>query len=217
MLVTASIISAPLLELGDVLERLRESGVDALHIDVEDGHFVPELGLGLRVVEDVAAWGGLPVDVHLMVADPEFAIARLRGLPLRSVAIHLEATRYPRRVLRQIREAGWRAGLAVNPVTSLPELGRLAPHLDYVLQLTTEPEPDPDFLTGMLATLPASAAAARAVGVELWVDGGVSEDNAESLAAMGVDSVVVGRALIDSADPGGLVQLFAGGSGKEDG
>lgn len=210
MLLAASIISAPVLALRDTLERLRDAGVDTVHIDVEDGHFVPQLGLGLRVVEDVAAWAGLPVDVHLMVSRPEPVIAALRGLSLRSVAIHLEATGYPRRVLRQVKEAGWRAGLALNPSTGLPDIRRLSPHVDYVLQLTTEPEPDPGFITAMLDTIPDAVALAHEAGVDYCVDGGVTVEHVDALAAAGVDEVVLGRALIDSTDTPGLVSRFTG-------
>lgn len=211
--ISASIVTADLLRLEEELERLRAAGVESVHVDLEDGVFVPELNLGIRIADAVARWGRLPVDVHLMVSDPEGVLELLTPLGLRTVAVHLESTRYPRRALALVRERGWRAALAVNPGSGAPRLERLAPHLDEVLVLTTEPEHrSPAFLTASLADIATTAERAHALGARVTVDGGVSVENADAVAHAGADGVVVGRALFAAPDLPALVTRISKGA-----
>ncbi len=211
--VSASIVTAELLRLEQELDRLRDAGVESIHIDLEDGVFVPEFNLGVRIADAVLRWGGLPVDVHLMVSDPEGMLELLGDRALRTVAVHLESTRYPRRVLALVKERGWRASLAVNPASGAPSLANLAPHLDEVLLLTTEPERgSAPFLESALADVAAVAAEARAMGARVVVDGGVSAGNADAVARAGADAVVVGRALFASAELPSLVARISKGT-----
>lgn len=194
-------MSAQLLDLREELERIRSAGVDGVHIDIEDGVFVPVMGLGTRVVEAAAEWGGLPIDVHLMVSDPERALDLLGGVAVAAIAVHAESTRYPRRVLRLVRESGRRAGLAINPAGDVPDIAPLADHLDYVLMLTTEPEhTDPVFLPARLDAVARVAASARERGIDVVVDGGVDAGNVAAITAAGATGVVVGRALFGTSD-----------------
>lgn len=198
--VSASLTRAPLLDLRATLESLRRAGVSAIHVDIEDGRFVPELNLGIRVVEEVVRWGGLPVDVHLMVEDPEMVVEKLRGLAVRVVIVHFEATRYPTSLLRLIRGMGYRAGLALNPATAIPNLSQFAPHLDIVLALSTEPTFDePQFMESVLQRIPRLAAEAHAAGAELWVDGGVDVDRGVLAREAGADGLVIGRSLVTTS------------------
>lgn len=211
--VSASIVSAQLLTLREELERLREAGVDSVHLDIEDGNFVPVMNLGTRIVECVVEWGGLPAEVHLMVSDPEEVLRMLDGLELHSIAFHAESTQYPRRVLRIIKESGRRAGLALNPASPIPELGILAPYLDFVIVLTTEPEEGSTaFLADRLAAVTEIVAAGQAHGVSVIVDGAVDASTADAVAAAGATGVVVGRALFSSADLPATVRTIKKGS-----
>lgn len=210
--VAASIAAAPLLALGDELERLRSAGVDSIHIDIEDGVFVPEMNLGLRVLEEVVRWGRLPVDVHLMVTDPERLLRRLGALNVSSIAIHAEAVAYPRRVLRMITEMGCAAGLAFNPATSPQNLEYLAPFLEHVLLLTSEPESGgAEFLDAVAAMCAELVPRAAVLGARVVVDGGVRQDNAAPLRESGVHTVVVGRALVAADDPSAVVAHISTG------
>lgn len=210
--VSASIVTANLLTLRDELERLLTAGVNSLHLDIEDGSFVPIMSLGTRLVEAAVEWGKLPVDVHLMVNEPEDVLRLLGSLPLRSVAIHAESTRYPRRVLRKVTEHGWKAGLALNPRTPVPELTALRPYLDYVLMLTTEPEDgDLTFLSSRLDAIHTLTTVTAPRGVSVMVDGGVNAENADLIAASGATKVVVGRALFAATDLASTVQRIKGG------
>jgi ribulose-phosphate 3-epimerase len=209
--VSASIVSAQLLDLREELERMRSAGVDGVHVDIEDGRFVPALGLGTRAAGAAGEWGRLPVDAHLMVEDPERVLALLEGPRLSAVAVHLEATRYPRRVLRLVRESGRQAGLAVNPSTPLPDLTPLAPYLDYVIMLTTDPEHlDPPFLDARLGAVAEAVEQCAPLGVRVVVDGGVGPGNVAGVVAAGAHAVVVGRALFASADPPTVVAQLQG-------
>jgi ribulose-phosphate 3-epimerase len=199
--VSASIVSAQLLDLREELGRARSAGVDGVHVDLEDAGFVPAMGLGIGTLRAVAEWGGLPVDAHLMVEDPERVVELIGAAPVEAIAIHAESTHYPRRVLRLIQESGRRAGLALNPSSAVPDLAALAPHLDYLLMLTTEPEHlDPPFLEARLDAVASAAEQCAALGVTVVVDGGVDPANAARIAAAGSRAVVVGRALFSADD-----------------
>lgn len=211
--VSASIVTADLLNLERDLGRLREAGVESVHIDLEDGVFVPEMNLGIRIVEAVARWDRLPIDVHLMVSDPEGVIDLLASMPIRTVAIHLESTRYPRRVLALVKRRGWRAALAVNPASGAPNLTHLVPHLDEVLVLSTEPEADgAPFLEASLPVITSTTDHARALGVPVVVDGGVTAENVDAIAFAGASRVVVGRALFSTPDLPALVRRISKGT-----
>ncbi len=198
---SASIVTADLLNLEVEFDRLLAAGVDSLHVDLEDGLFVPVMNLGTRLVEAAARWGKLPIDVHLMVEEPERIIQLLQGLPLQSVAFHVESTRYPRRVLGIISDSGWRASAAFNPATPVTDLAPWMPYLDNILMLTTEPERGgAPFLEASLRHVRAAVAASAAIGVSVTIDGGVDTSNIDLIASTGVTTVVVGRALFDSTD-----------------
>lgn len=214
--VSASIVTAELLTLEKEFERLLSAGVDSLHLDLEDGRFVPMMNLGTRVIGAAVRWGKLPVDVHLMVEEPERAIALLEGLPLRTVAVHAESTRYPRRMLSMIREQGWQAGIAFNPASSLLDIGTLQPFLDNFLMLTTEPERgDAPFVEARLDVVRETVDVAQSLGASVTVDGGVNATNIELIANTRVDTVVVGRALFDSQKLEDTVAKFKKGSVHE--
>lgn len=204
-------MAAQLLDLREELERLRSAGVDGIHVDIEDGLFVPAMGLGLRIAEVAAEWGGLPVDVHLMVAEPERVIDLLAPTPVAAVAVHAEATPYPRRTLGMIRDRGWKAGLALNPATPPPDLDPFLDRLDYLLMLTTEPElHDPAFLPGRLDAVRRLARAGADAGVPVVVDGGVTPVQVPELVTAGVSGVVAGRVLFASGDLAGTVRALHG-------
>lgn len=195
--VAASLTDAPLLSLAADLDELRRAGVCGIHVDIEDGRFVPELRLGLRVLDEVARWGGLPVDVHLMVQSPRDLLAQLPRSGLRTVFVHIEATHYPIAMLDEVRRMGYRAGLALNPTSECPELTQFAPFLDDVLLLSTEPSSgSPRFIDAVHGKVSLLAPRVQEAGLRLWVDGGVDGRHAERLSGSGASGLVVGRALI---------------------
>jgi ribulose-phosphate 3-epimerase len=194
--IAPSLASISYLDLQPSLIALEESGVDYLHFDLEDGHFVPLMTLGTKLITDLRPLSKLPFDVHLMIQEPEWIIPELISAGADRISIHPEACLYPRRVLRQIKEGGKAPGLAINPVTPLPDLQYLSPYLEFLVILTTEPEgPDCPYLPEVLEKVRQGKKDPYLRDLEWVVDGGVSPDNIKDVIQAGADTVVVGRAV----------------------
>lgn len=203
-----SILSADFARLADEAEAV--SGVaEWLHVDVMDYHFVPNLTIGLPVVEALLKHTGLPLDCHLMIADPDRWAPGYAEAGARNVTIHAEATRSPVRTLRMIRAAGARAGLGINPATPVEPYAGLLPELDMLLLMTVEPgfggQP---FLDLVLPKLRRARELVSRHGAAVWlqVDGGVSEETIERCADAGADVFVAGSAVYSADDPAAAVQ-----------
>jgi ribulose-phosphate 3-epimerase len=204
--IAPSIISADLTRVGEQLSLLQTAGADWIHYDVEDGHFVPEMGLGIGLLMSIREHTDLPIDVHLMVDRPEPWIERVASYGADHITVHLEACRYPRRTLRLIREQGCKSGLALNPKTPLPDLGFLSDLLDMINVLTTEPEgPDCPFLPAMLSKVRSAAAAVERLdhAVDVVADGGVDAGTASDCVQAGATVLVAGRSVFK----GGRVEV----------
>ena len=195
--IAPSIVSAPLLGLKTELDDLKSSGIDLLHIDIEDGHFVPVMNLGTRIIEALKDQGFF-LDVHLMVDNPELMIPQVARLGADSVTIHYEASPYPRRYLHRIRQLGLQTGLAFNPKTPLADLDFVTDLLDCVNILTTEPEdPDCPFIPAMIEKIKTARAWADRVypTIQVVADGAISRDNIASVVEAGATRLVVGRSI----------------------
>lgn len=193
-----SLVSAPLLDMQAALAALQKAGIQTLHIDVEDGHFVPVMNLGTRLINHLRVEGRFVLDVHLMVSDPETVIPWVVEAGAHSVSFHYEASAYPRRHLQLLRQHSLAAGLAINPKTPLPALDYLQDCLDFLIILTTEPEePNFPFLPQVLEKVRQARqwAHEHAPGLHIVADGGVGVGNIADVLRAGADRVVVGRAL----------------------
>lgn len=207
---TAARLSASILnaDFGRLAEQVREAeaaGVDWLHVDVMDGLFVPNLSVGFVVLEAVRRSTSLPLDVHLMIEQPERYLREFAAAGASSLTVHVEATRHLHRVLAEIKNLGLMAGTALNPATPLTAVEEVCAELDLLLVMTI----DPGF--GGQELIPAmvdKVARARrlldrhASGAALAVDGGVKAHNAAQLARAGADTVVVGTGIFRA--PGGI-------------
>jgi ribulose-phosphate 3-epimerase len=207
-----SILSADFARLAD--EAAAVTGVaDWLHVDVMDNHFVPNLTLGLPVVESLLKHAGLPLDCHLMIEDPDRWAPGYAEAGARNVTIHAEAVTAPVRTLRMIRAAGARAGLALNPITPVEPYQDLLPEFDMLLLMTVEPgfggQP---FLDLVLPKIRRARAliGGRDASVWLQVDGGVHEETIGRCAEAGADMFVAGSAVFGAADPPGVVTQLRG-------
>lgn len=207
--ISPSIISADLADLRATLRALENGGADMIHFDLEDGSFVPALGLGARIIQAARPLTGLPFDVHLMVQNPEWLIPELAGFGANRVAVHYEACPYPRRMLGLITGLGMQAGLAFNPATPVPPLQFCRPFLSFVVVLTTEPEGKgcPSFLPSVLAQVTQGRAQAGLEGVEWAVDGGVTPENARQVCQAGAQVLVAGRGVFQG---GTIAENIAG-------
>jgi ribulose-phosphate 3-epimerase len=213
--ISPSILSADFARLADEA-RAVEDAADWLHVDVMDNHFVPNLTLGLPVVEALLKHAALPLDCHLMITEPDQHAPAYAEAGAGSVTIHAEAAKAPVRTLRAIRSAGARCGLAVNPGTAIEPYEDLLEEVDMVLLMTVEPGfGGQKFLDIVLpkirrtrALLAARNARRGPAGRDIWlqVDGGVSDETIERCADAGADVFVAGSAVYGAQDPARAVR-----------
>ncbi|MFC4589800.1 ribulose-phosphate 3-epimerase [Sphaerisporangium corydalis] len=208
--ISPSILTADFARLADVAAKVADVA-DWLHVDVMDNHFVPNLTIGLPVVESLLKATGLPLDCHLMIEDPDRFAPAYAEAGAGSVTIHAEAAKAPVRTLRQIRSAGARAGFALNPGTAVQDYEGLLGEIDMLLVMTVEPgfggQP---FLDIMLPKIRQARELIGKHGGEIWlqVDGGVSATTIERCAEAGADVFVAGNAVYGSQDPAQAVRAL---------
>lgn len=201
--ITPSILNADLTNIERELARI--GSADLVHVDVMDNHFVPNLTLGLPVVERIVQVSPLPVDAHLMIEDADRWAPQYAAAGCASVTFHAEASAAPVRLARELRRLGSRAAVAVRPATDVRPFLDYLEDLDMILVMTVEPGfGGQRFLDGTLPKIRAARQAIDASGADVWlqVDGGVSRDTVARAAEAGADTFVAGSAVYGAADPG---------------
>jgi len=206
--ISPSVLAADFTRLGDEVARIG-AVADWVHVDVMDNHFVPNLTLGLPVVEGLARMSPLPVDCHLMIDDPDRWAPGYAEAGAASVTFHIEAAHAPVRLARALRSSGARAGMALKPATPVDSCADLLPEVDMLLLMTVEPgfggQP---FLDVVLPKIRRARQLLRAADSAVWlqVDGGIDLDTVERAAAAGADVFVAGSAVYGADDPEAVVK-----------
>lgn len=209
--IAPSILSADFARLGDEVRGIEAAGADYVHVDVMDGHFVPNITIGPLVVEAIRPVTSLPLDVHLMIENPDNYIPAFAEAGADIIVVHAEAVRHLHRTVQLIKSLGKKAGVSLNPATSLAALDIILPELDLVLLMTVNPGfGGQSFIEGSLEKIAELRQRIDHLGlpIELEVDGGVKTDNIERIAAAGADVFVAGSAVFGSADYRGTISLL---------
>jgi ribulose-phosphate 3-epimerase len=204
MILAPSILSADLADLRSEVGRCEAGGADRLHVDVMDGHFVPNLTFGLPVVEALRRVSTRPLDVHLMIDNPDSQALAYAEAGAFQVIVHWEAARHLHRLLAALRERGVRAGVAINPATPVAALDQVLDWVDHVLVMSVNPGfSGQSFIPEALdkARQLRRAITSRGLAVEIGMDGGVSQGNIREIVAAGVESCVAGSAVFAQGDP----------------
>ncbi|MCQ1987118.1 ribulose-phosphate 3-epimerase [Arthrobacter sp. zg-Y844] len=205
--INPSILSADFVNLEAELQRI--SAADAVHVDVMDNHFVPNLTIGLPVVERIQQVSALPLDAHLMIADVDRWAPLYAEAGLASVTFHVEASTAPIKLARDLRERGAKAGMALRPATPVEPYLDMLSELDMLLIMTVEPGfGGQKFLDVTLPKIRRAAAAVRGSGLPLaiQVDGGISPETIERAAEAGANVFVAGSAVYGAGDPNDAIR-----------
>ena len=207
--IAPSILAADFARLGEEIARVEAAGADMLHVDVMDGHFVPNLTIGPPVIKAIKSVTTLPLDVHLMVEQPDGLLPDFIDAGSDNLTVHVEACRHLHRTVQSIRDAGAQASVVLNPATSLHALDEILPDVHMVLLMSVNPGfGGQRFLPSTLEKIRALKAqiTARGLPVAIEVDGGVKADNAAGIRAAGADVLVAGTAIFGQPDYGAAIR-----------
>jgi ribulose-phosphate 3-epimerase len=198
--IAASILSADFARLGEQVREAEAVGVDWIHVDVMDGHFVPNITIGPLIVAAIRPLTRLPLDVHLMITQPERYLADFAQAGADRLTVHVEASTHLHRTVEVIQDLGMKAGVALNPATSLTTLDEILPYADLFLVMSVNPG------FGGQSYIPTSTAKIRRLrqmlnacgsDAELEVDGGIKAENADEVIAAGATALVVGSGIFN--------------------
>lgn len=204
--IAPSILSADFFRLGECIRQVESAGVQVLHMDVMDGHFVPNLSVGVPVVESVRRHTNLLLDVHVMISDPLFFAEPFAKAGADLITFHIEATPEPMKVVERLRELGVGVGVSLNPGTPADALRPVFAAVDLILVMTVWPGfGGQKFIEPMLPKIDLIAKHLKP-NQRLQVDGGISADTIERVTRAGADTFVAGSAIFDSPDPAAQVR-----------
>lgn len=211
ILIAPSILSADFTRLGAQIGEIEAGGADWIHLDIMDGHFVPNISFGPMVVRAVRPLTKLPLDAHLMISDPDRYIAEFANAGADRITVHVETCPHLNRTVQAIRAAGVKPGVTLNPATPLAAVGDILPDVDLLLIMTVNPGfGGQKFIPGSIERIRKASEMIRASGrdIRLQVDGGVDHGNAATIASAGADVLVAGNSIFSApAIPDALRRL----------
>ncbi len=211
VLIAPSILSADFSRLGEAVQMAERAGADLIHVDIMDGHFVPNLTLGPQLVAAIRRETRLPIDVHLMVEEPRAFVPLFHEAGADWISIHVEATAHLHKDLTMIRGLGRKAGVALNPATPIETIDEVLTELDFVLIMSVNPGwGGQSFIPSCRAKIRRLRDRIKAAGlaVPIEVDGGIKLDNAEDIMRAGMEIVVAGSAVYDAPDPAAVIRTL---------
>ena len=208
--ISPSILSSDFSRLGEEIEAVERAGADMLHLDIMDGHFVPNITFGPAIVAAIKKVASVPLDVHLMIENPDNYIDDFASAGADILTIHVEACMHLQRALRQIREKGMKSAAALNPSTPVENLAYVVDDLDMALIMSVNPGfSGQKFIPQVMGKISHTR---KLVGakIDIQVDGGVTPDNAADVAEAGANILVAGSAVFSKPDYGKAIAALRG-------
>jgi len=201
--IAPSILSADFMRLGEEIHAAADAGADLLHIDIMDGHFVPNITIGPAIVAAIRKITKLPLDVHLMIEDPDKYLQDFADAGADYLTVHCEASVHLHRTVQWIRQKGIKAGVSINPATPVSRLESIITDADLVLLMSVNPGfGGQKFIPGTMEKIRKATEMIRAAGSRalIEIDGGVKQETAQEIADAGADILVMGSAFFESGD-----------------
>ncbi len=201
--IAPSILAADFSQLGEEVQDVERGGADYIHIDVMDGHFVPNITIGPLIVESLRPVTNLPLDVHLMIENPELYIEDFVKAGANIISVHVEACRHLHRTIQQIKSLGAQAGVVLNPATPIGTIEHILAEVDLVLLMTVNPGfGGQTFISSVVPKIEqlSSLIKEQQLQVDIEVDGGVNRETAQSCIEAGANVLVAGSAIFNEAN-----------------
>ena len=209
--IAPSILSADFLKLGEEIQAAEAAGADMLHIDIMDGHFVPNITIGPSIVESIRKITSLPLDVHLMIEEPDKYLRDFIKAGADYLTVHYEASVHLHRTVQWIKESGIKAGVSLNPATPVWNLEHILPYTDIALLMSVNPGfGGQEFIPEVIEKIKILKKLLKEKGLStlIEVDGGVKLENALEIISAGADILVMGSAFFNSKDYGTVIKQF---------
>jgi ribulose-phosphate 3-epimerase len=207
--IAPSILSANFLKLGEEIKATEKSGADIIHIDIMDGHFVPNISIGPFIVESIRKITSLPLDVHLMIEEPDTYLRDFIKAGADYITVHYEASVHLHRTVQWIKEGGVKAGVSLNPATPVWSLEHIVPDISLVLLMSVNPGfGGQEFIPQIIDKIRVLKKFIEEKGLStlIEVDGGINLDNAHNVVSAGADILVMGSAFFNSQDYRSIVK-----------
>ena len=202
MKISASILATQITKLSTTLPPLSQDSIDYIHMDVMDGNFVPQISFGEAITAEVKNLTNIPLDVHLMVINPEREVPKYYKYKPEYITFHIETTSFGVRLAEDIRANGSKVGISLNPSTPISLIENLLPYIDLVLLMTVDPGfYGQSFVKSGMNKISKTKELLKGTNILLEVDGGVGLGNIQELSSLGVDICVAGSAVFKNGDP----------------